>query len=217
MLALLILLMALVAAYRFLPPISTLMLARYVTGQPVDRVWAPLERISPHLVAAVVASEDARFCDHDGVDWQALQDVMAEADEDGPARGASTIAMQTAKNLFLWPSRSYVRKGLELPLALLIDAAWSKRRVIEVYLNIAELGPGVFGAEAAARANFNKSAAALTPREAALIATSLPNPMRRNAAKPGRGHARLAATIQQRAAGASAYLGCLDLKPARAP
>lgn len=209
--ALLILLLTLVAAYRFLPPVSTLMLARYATGKPVERVWVPLERISPRLIAAVVASEDSRFCDHNGVDWTALHEVAAQADEDGPARGASTIAMQTAKNLFLWPSRSYVRKGLELPLALLIDAAWPKRRVLEVYLNIAELGPGVFGAEAAARAKFDKSAAALTAREAALIATSLPNPARRDAAKPGRGHVRLAATIQRRAE--SVDLGCIEPQP----
>jgi monofunctional glycosyltransferase len=214
-LALLVLLLTLVAAYRFVPPVSTLMLGRLLSGQPVERSFVPLERVSPHLIAAVVSSEDARFCEHNGVDWLALQDVIAQADEDGPARGASTIAMQTAKNLFLWPSRSYLRKGLEIPLALLIDLAWPKRRVLEVYLNIAEWGDGIFGVEAAARRIFGKSAAGLTPREAALLATSLPNPLRRDAAKPGRGHSRLAGTIQRRAGGASAYLGCLDKRGAR--
>jgi monofunctional glycosyltransferase len=207
----LVLVMAsLLVAYRFVPPVSTLMLARWVTFRPVQRVWVPLDRISPHLVAAVIMSEDARFCVHNGVDWDAIQEVIADADEDGPSRGASTIAMQTAKNLFLWPSRSVVRKGMELPLALAIDGGWPKRRVIEVYLNIAEWGPnGVFGAEAAAQRAFGKPAATLTPREAALLATALPNPIRRDAAKPGRGHARLAGIVQRRMADADEWLKCL--------
>lgn len=206
---LVLLLLGLLVAYRFVPPVSTLMLARWATLRPVQRVWMPIEKISPNLVAAVLMSEDARFCSHNGVDWGALQEVIADADEDGPSRGASTIAMQTAKNLFLWPSRSVVRKGMELPLALAIDAGWPKRRVIEVYLNIAEWGPdGVFGAEAASQRSFGKPAAALTAREAALLATALPNPIKRDAAKPGRGHARLAGIIQRRMADADEWVKC---------
>jgi monofunctional biosynthetic peptidoglycan transglycosylase len=204
-----LILAALILAYRVIPPVSTLMLARWVTLRPVERIWVPLEKISPAVVASVLMSEDAKFCVHRGVDWDAIQEVIDDADEDGPSRGASTIAMQTAKNLFLWPSRSVIRKGIEIPLALAIDAAWPKRRVLEVYLNIAEWGPGVFGIEAAARRSFSKSAASLTPREAALLATALPNPIRRDAAKPGR-HARLAGIVQRRAADADPWMKCLD-------
>ena len=138
---------ALMLAWRYLPAVSTLMAARWVTGQGVERVWLPLEKISPALIHAVLTSEDARFCDHGGVDWGALKEVLDEADEDGPSRGASTIPMQTVKNLFLWPGRSAIRKGLEIPLAMALDTIWPKRRVLEVYLNIAEWGDGIFGAE----------------------------------------------------------------------
>ena len=169
----------------------------------------PLEQISHHLVASVIASEDAGFCRHRGVDWGALREQLTA--EDGPARGASTLAMQTAKNLFLWPGASYVRKGLEIPLALTLDAAWGKRRMLEVYLNIAEWGPGIFGAEAAARRYFGKSAARLNAREAALLATALPNPWLRNPAKPTRRHAMLTGINQRRAAAAQRLTGCLGL------
>ncbi|MCB1525116.1 MAG: transglycosylase domain-containing protein, partial [Rhodoblastus sp.] len=125
--------------WRFAPPVSTLMLARYVTGRPVVRDYASLDRISPALVASVVMSEDAKFCRHHGVDWDALGEVLD--DEDGPSRGASTITMQVVKNLFLWPARSAIRKAVEIPLALVLDIVWPKRRIMEVYLNIAEWGP----------------------------------------------------------------------------
>jgi monofunctional biosynthetic peptidoglycan transglycosylase len=200
-LALALVLAILVAAYRFAPPVSTLMLARWVLGAPVQRTYVPLEDISMTLRKAVVAAEDARFCRHAGVDWEALREVVGSAGEDGPARGASTIAMQTAKNLFLWPSRSYLRKAVEIPLALLVDAAWPKRRILEVYLNIAEWGDGVFGAEAAARHYFSKSADRIDAREAALLATALPDPRRRDAARPTRGHAALARRILARMQG----------------
>ena len=179
-------------AYTILPPVSTLMLGRTLTGKPVARTFVGLDSISPYLPAAVIAAEDARFCQHAGVDWRALREVVEDADEDGPSRGASTIPMQTAKNLLLWPSRSYIRKGLELPLALWLDLAWSKRRMMEIYLNIAEWGEGIFGAEAAARAYFRKSAKDLTRREAALLAKALPSPLRRNPGRPSPGHRRLA-------------------------
>jgi monofunctional biosynthetic peptidoglycan transglycosylase len=197
-LAMTLVLAALLLAYRFVPPISTLMIARWVLGEGVDRRYVPLEHISAELRKAVVVSEDARFCRHGGVDWDSLRGVIDSADSSGPKRGASTIAMQTAKNVFLWPWRSYVRKMIEIPLALLIDAAWPKRRVLEIYLNVAEWGDGIFGAEAAARHYFSKGADRLDAREAALLATALPSPARRNAAKPARGHAALARKILSR-------------------
>jgi monofunctional biosynthetic peptidoglycan transglycosylase len=177
-------------------PPSTLMLGRWATGQPVERVTVPLSAISPELGRAVLASEDARFCLHHGVDWGALQDVID--DEDGPSRGASTITMQTAKNVFLWPSRSYVRKALEIPLALYLDLVWGKRRTLEIYLNVAEWGDGIFGAEAAAQHHFGKPARNLSRREAVLLATSLPNPHLRNPARPTRGQRLHAATVLAR-------------------
>ncbi|WP_406855041.1 monofunctional biosynthetic peptidoglycan transglycosylase [Alsobacter sp. KACC 23698] len=197
------------------PPVSTLMLGRWATLKPVDRRWVPIEAISPRLVHAVILSEDARFCSHDGVDWDALRTVLGDADEDGPSRGASTITMQTAKNLFLWPSRSYVRKGLELPLALWLDLVWSKRRVMEVYLNIAEWGPGVFGAEAASQVYFGKSAADLSVREATLLTKSLPNPLKRNPAKPSRGLQRLAAKLSGQLGDAEPWVQCVRVGRSR--
>jgi monofunctional biosynthetic peptidoglycan transglycosylase len=203
-----LLLAGLMALWRFAPPVSTPMLARHALLRPVERAYVPLERISPHLIAAVVTAEDARFCRHHGVDWGALREVLD--DPDGPARGASTITMQTVKNLFLWPSRSYLRKGLEIPLAATLDLVWPKRRILEVYLNVAEWGDGVFGAEAAARRHFNKSAASLTPREAARLAAALPNPRMRNPAKPSGRHARLAAIVERRARAAGPWIDCLQ-------
>jgi monofunctional biosynthetic peptidoglycan transglycosylase len=208
-LGLLLALAALIVLWRVAPPVSTLMAARWVTLHGVDRTYVPLARMSPRLIAAVIMSEDAQFCRHRGVDWGALNEVIADADEDGPSRGASTITMQTAKNLFLWPGRSAIRKGLEIPLAMVIDRAFGKRRVLEVYLNIAEWGDGVFGAEAAARRYFRKSASDLTQREASLLATALPNPILRNPSRPKRRHAVLAAINAGRVVGAETYLDCL--------
>lgn len=189
------------------PPVSTLMLGRWLTFRTVERTAVDIESISPHLVSAVINSEDARFCGHWGIDWGSLQQVVT--DEDGPSRGASTIAMQTAKNLFLWPSRSYLRKGLELPVAAYLNLVWSKRRMLEVYLNIAEWGDGIFGAEAASRKYFRKSAKQLTEREAALLATALPNPFRRNPGRPTSRHQALAANLMDRMAGAGPVADCV--------
>jgi monofunctional biosynthetic peptidoglycan transglycosylase len=200
---------SLIFVYRFVPPVSTLMLARWIEGEAVERRYVPLDRISKELQKTVIVSEDARFCEHSGVDFEALREVLGEGGESGPERGASTIAMQTAKNLFLWPSRSYVRKAVEIPLALLIGLEWPKRRILEVYLNLAEWGEGIFGVEAAAQHYFGKSAAELGARESALLATALPNPRRRNAARPSRGHAALAARISARAR-AAPPLACLE-------
>ncbi len=188
------LLAMLVVAYAFInPPASNLMIAHRLAGKPVQHTWVAFERISPNVVHAVVPSEDARFCRHWGIDWGELYHAIANADARGP-RGASTITMQTAKNLFLWSDRNYVRKAIEMPLALAMDFVWSKRRMLEVYLNIAEWGPGVFGIEAAARHHFSKSASTLTKREAALLAAALPNPIVRRAGRPGprtRAYARI--------------------------
>ncbi|MBV9393120.1 MAG: monofunctional biosynthetic peptidoglycan transglycosylase [Methylobacteriaceae bacterium] len=208
-LGLLTVLAALILLWRAVPPVSTLMVARWVTFRGVERTYVPLGRISPVLTAAVVTSEDAQFCRHHGVDWGALNEVISDADEDGPARGASTITMQTAKNLFLWPQRSTIRKGLEIPLALVLDRAWGKRRVLEVYLNIAEWGRGLFGVEAAARRYFHKSAADLTQHQASLLATALPNPILRNPSRPNRRQLVLATINARRAAANEPYLACV--------
>lgn len=195
--------------YWIVPPVSTLMLGRWLTLQSVERDYVSLDEISPHLPLAVMTSEDSRFCEHGGVDWTALREVVEDADEDGPSRGASTLPMQVAKNLFLWPSRSYVRKGLEIPVALYLDLIWSKRQMMEVYLNIAEWGDGVFGAEAAARKYFRKPARNLTRQEAALLARALPNPLKRNPARPTSRHRALAGQLQARMAGAAPFSECL--------
>jgi monofunctional biosynthetic peptidoglycan transglycosylase len=201
-----------IAAYRFVaPPVSALMVWRLVQGHGIDYRWVPLESMSAALPAAVIASEDGRFCAHGGVDWTALGTVFEALTEDPDAapRGASTIPMQTVKNLFLWPSRSYVRKALELPLALVADLAWPKRRTIEIYLNVVEWGPGIYGAEAAARHHFGKPASALAPAEAALLAAVLPNPLERSAGKPGTLTRRLASTVRARMRTIDGHLGCI--------
>lgn len=184
--------------YIAIPPVSTLMLGRWLTFQTAERDWVPLERISPHIQRAVIGSEDAKFCDHHGVDWEALRKVMEEADEDGPSRGASTIPMQVAKNLFLSPHRSYFRKAIEIPTALYLDAIWPKTRMMEIYLNIAEWGVGIFGIEAASQHYFNKSAANLTKQEAALLAATLPYPTKRNPANQSRGYQKRTAKAAAR-------------------
>lgn len=190
-------------------PISTLMLADRATGQSYQRDWIPFDRISPALVESVMVSEDSRFCEHDGVDWQALDMVINQTLEGSADRGASTIPMQTVKNLFLWPSHSYIRKGLEIPLALFADSIWSKRRLIEIYLNVAEWAPGIYGVGAAAQNLYGTSAEKLTRRQAALLAVTLPNPDDRNPSAPSRELKRLARTIEARARQSGPYIKCL--------
>jgi monofunctional glycosyltransferase len=201
-------------AYRAIdPPASTLMLGQYVTGRSIEQRWVPIERISPNLIRAVIASEDGNFCRHRGVDWSAIDEALDKAAEDGGRlRGASTISMQTVKNLLLWPQAHFVRKVLELPLATLAEIAWGKRRMLELYLNVAEWGPGIFGAEAAAQYHFRKSAAALSVRESALLAVALPNPIERQASRPGPGMQRVARIVEGRAARPTLALGCLGLR-----
>jgi monofunctional biosynthetic peptidoglycan transglycosylase len=201
--------------YRTGHPVSTLMAWRWLKGAPVSRPWIDFSAISPYLPRSVVGSEDAKFCSHHGVDWDALRDVMDDAEDGEVTRGGSTITQQVAKNLFLWPGRttlrpgrSVVRKALELPLALWIDLVLPKQRILEIYLNIAELGPsGQFGAEAGSAYAFGHSAATLSAREAALLAAILPNPIRRSARNPGPAVRRLAGTYMARA-NASALQRC---------
>ena len=194
------------------PPVSNLMLLRALTGNGIDKQWVALEDISPWLPRAVISSEDARFCGHGGVDWIEFQGVIDDAldKDEAPVRGASTIPMQTAKNLFLWDGRFAIRKAIEVPLALWMDLIWSKRRMIEVYLNIVEWAPGVYGAEAAAQHHFGKSAKKLTKKESALLAAVLPNPIKRKAGKPSKGVRAIASRILIRMAGMGPYLTCLD-------
>ncbi len=184
-----------VAVYAVLPPWGTpLMLVRTLEGDAPEagRKWVTLDEISPALQRAVVASEDQLFCEHWGFDWEQVRRVL---ERDG-RRGASTITMQTAKNVFLWPDRSYVRKALEVPYSLLIEALWSKEWTLEVYLNVAEWGRGIYGAEAAARAYFGRSAAQLSAQQAALMAAALPNPRDRSPARPSGYVARRASEIR---------------------
>ena len=200
LLAVLLLPYLLAPLYRLGHPVSTLMAWRWLTGAPVSRQWINFSAISPALPRSVIGAEDAKFCSHHGVDWDALRDVIDDAEDGEVTRGGSTITQQVAKNLFLWPGRSVVRKALELPLALWIDLVLPKQRILEIYLNIAELGPsGQFGAQAGAVFAFGHGASALSPREAALLAASLPNPVRRSARNPGPGLRRLAGTYTARA------------------
>ncbi|OJU71411.1 MAG: monofunctional biosynthetic peptidoglycan transglycosylase [Rhizobiales bacterium 63-7] len=193
----------------FVHPVSTLMLADLALLRGYDRRWVDFENISPDLVKAVMMSEDGQFCMHGGVDWSQMRGVVEDALAGEQTRGASTIPMQTAKNLFLWNSRSFVRKGLEVPLAMSADFVWSKRRLMEIYLNIAEWGPGIYGIEAASRYHFKIPASKISRKQAALLAVSLPNPAIRIASKPGRGMRRLAAVIEHRARASGDYIKCL--------
>src|SRR5258707_2953603 len=186
--------------YRTGHPVSTLMAWRWLTGALVSRQWIDFNAISASLPRSVVASEDAKFCSHHGIDWDALRDAIDDAEDGEVARGGSTITQQVAKNLFLWPGRSVVRKALEFPLAMWIDLVLPKQRILEIYLNIAELGPtGQFCAQAGSTYAFGHPASALSPREAALLAAILPNPVRRSARNPGLGVRRLAGTYMARA------------------
>lgn len=168
-----------VAAYGVVtPPATPLMWLRGIEegAWPEGRRFVPLARISRNLQRAVLASEDQRFCTHAGFDWVELNRVYREWKAGGDPRGASTLTNQVAKNLFLWPGRSVIRKGLEAGFTVLIEALWSKDRILEVYLNIAEMGDGIYGAEAAARTHFKRRAAELTSLQGALIAGVLPSP-----------------------------------------
>lgn len=189
------------------PPVTTVMLWKRLGGAPIEKSWVEIEKISPNLVRAVMTSEDARFCSHNGIDWIEVENAMD--DEDGRFRGASTITMQTAKNLFLWTGRGFLRKAIEAPLALYADLVLSKRRIMEIYLNIVEWDVGVYGAAAAAHHYFGIAPAKLSPDQAARLAAILPAPETRDAAKPGPGTRRIARRIAQRAAQSGPYVSCV--------
>lgn len=176
-----------VLVHRWIPvPITYLMVDRAFEGEGLKHKWRPLKKISPNLVYAVIAAEDAKFCSHNGFDFEAIERALKH-NEKRPTkvRGGSTISQQTAKNVFLWPQRSWVRKGLEAYYTVLIETLWPKRRIVEVYLNVVEWAPGVYGAEAAAQKWYGKSADKLTRKEAARLAAILPSPRKWKAAGSG--------------------------------
>jgi monofunctional biosynthetic peptidoglycan transglycosylase len=194
----------------FIHPVSTLMLKDLATLQGYDRQWVSLEEVAPALLHSIVMSEDGQFCSHYGVDLRELGAVIDDAMAGEATRGASTITMQTVKNLFLWHRPlGTVRKVIELPMAVYFDLVVPKHRIMEIYINIAELGPNTYGAEAAARRHFGKSAKNLSRREAALLTAALPNPILRNPAKPSAGMRRIATIIERRAQKAGDYVKCL--------
>lgn len=201
--------LVLTIAYKVVPAVSTLMIYQFATGKSVERDWLPLSETSENLQRAVVMSEDGKFCEHYGVDWEELKKQIDYWNEGRRPRGASTISMQLAKNLFLWHGRSYSRKILELPLALWIDLLLGKKRLMEIYLNSVEWGDGIFGANAATKTYFGKSAESLTRWEAALMAAALPNPIVRNPERPNSTMRRHANRIVRRMSDADSYLGCL--------
>lgn len=175
--------LASVALFAFVnPPTTLLMVGERFQHGAIEQRWTPLEDISPALRLAALAAEDARFCEHRGFDVEALRKAVADWRAGGRLIGASTISQQTAKNVFLWPARSFVRKGLEFWFTALIEIFWSKKRILEVYLNVAEFGPGVFGVEAAAQRSFGASASTLGVNRSARLATVLPAPQRLNPA-----------------------------------
>jgi monofunctional biosynthetic peptidoglycan transglycosylase len=191
LLSLFLLSLVLTIAYRWIPiPVTPLMVIRYFEKKDpkqeskIDKDWVPLENISEYLQLAVVCSEDQNYLEHYGFDFGAIEKAMKENKTRKVPRGASTISQQTAKNVFLWPGRNYLRKGLEVYFTFLIETFWTKERIMEVYLNVIEMGDGIYGAEAASQEYFNKKASALNPSEAALIAAILPNPIKFSAKKP---------------------------------
>lgn len=188
LLALFIMTVLLVLVYRFAPiPGTPLMLIRKVSeGIPITWRWTPVEEISPEMAIAVVAAEDAHFMEHNGFDWEQIGKAYEESESGKRLRGASTISQQTAKNVFLWPGRSWLRKGLEAYFTTLIELLWSKERIMEVYLNCIETGEGLYGVTAVAEVNFNKSPDKLTRKDCALIAATLPNPRKYSSKQPSK-------------------------------
>jgi monofunctional biosynthetic peptidoglycan transglycosylase len=176
-----------VILFRFVPPpITPLMVIRAVEGKGLDHRWRPIDEVAPALPRALIAAEDARFCEHHGFDFDALQKAYANNEAGKKIRGGSTISQQTAKNVFLWPGRSYVRKGLEAWFTVLIEIGWGKKRIMEVYLNSIEFGPGIYGAEAASRRYFGVGADKLTQAQASRLAAILPSPLKWRVIKPGK-------------------------------
>lgn len=210
--ALIALPIALTVVYRFLPvPLTPLMIIRLFQGEGLHKTWIPLESISPSMRRAAVAAEDSLFCEHDGFDWKALNKAYTKWQNQNPNRrarkikGGSTISQQTAKNLFLWPSSTVTRKVIEAPLTILLETILPKQRILEIYLNVAEFGPGIYGVEAAAQKHFRTHAKNLTAQQSALLAAVLPNPRRLSASHPSPYVRQRAGLIQ----GRTRYLGPL--------
>jgi monofunctional biosynthetic peptidoglycan transglycosylase len=202
--------LVLTPVYLVVNPVSVPMLERYATGRPVQREWRDIDALSDRLKASVILSEDGQFCRHWGIDFSALRAEIDAVFAGKPVRGASTITMQVARNLFLWNGESYIRKGLELPLALYIDLVLPKKRIMEIYLNIAEWGPnGQFGVVAGADAAFGSVPDAMSWSNAALLTTALPNPMLRLPGRPTANQQRIARVIEQRARQYGERAGCV--------
>jgi monofunctional biosynthetic peptidoglycan transglycosylase len=186
------------------------MLIRLVEGEGLHKDWVPLDKIAIYLPRSVIASEDNRFCFHGGVDWEEMNKIIAQYRAGKDTRGASTITMQTVKNLVLWPGRDLVRKGLEIYFAMYLDLIWPKKRIMEVYLNVAEWGDGLYGAEAASRAYFNRAAAQLSPAQASLLAAVLPNPREWSARSPGPYVSERGGVIRYRVEQLGSFLDCIN-------
>ena len=201
--------LGLTVVYAFVDPPALPVLRRTLAGESVERTIVPLEAIDPKLVRAVIMSEDARFCLHYGVDLRQLRLVVRDAIEGKPSRGASTITMQTVKTLFLWPSRSYLRKAIEIPLALWMDLTLSKDRILEIYLSAAQWGPSQYGVEAGARHHFGRSAAELSEPQALGLATILPAPAARDPRRPSRRQQAVIAHVKRELARAPWVFSCL--------
>lgn len=209
-LLLLVLPYALALVYPFMHPPSTLMLSDWLSLRKIDRRWVPLRSISPHLIAAVVTSEDGAFCDHFGIDFRQMEKSIEKAHTRGrPIKGASTITQQLAKNLFLWHGRSWTRKILEIPLTFWLELTWRKAWILEAYLNVAEWDEGIYGIEAAAQHYYGSSAAMLAMGQSALLATTLPNPRERNAARPGPAQIMIAGQLAFRTQHHTPDLSCI--------
>ncbi|MCW5722350.1 MAG: transglycosylase domain-containing protein [Devosia sp.] len=192
--------LVLTPAYLIIDPVSVPMLERYLTGRPVVRKWRDIDAISDRLKASVILSEDGQFCRHRGVDFSALRAEIDNLLAGRPARGASTLTMQVARNLFLSNDQNPLRKALEVPLALYIDLVMPKKRIMEIYLNIAEWGPeGEFGVVAGAERAFGREPQNLDWRTASLLTVALPNPLLRNPARPNAGLSRIASVVEARA------------------
>jgi monofunctional glycosyltransferase len=192
------------------PPVTYLMLRNAMDGAPIEKDWTDLEDMSANLAFAAIAAEDGRFCEHNGFDFAAMKKARKANARGKKLRGGSTISQQTAKNVFLWPNRSYVRKGLEAYFTVLIELIWGKRRIMEVYLNVAEWGPGIYGAEAASQYYFGKHADRLTRNEAARLISILPSPKKWSPTKQGRKLSRKSRNVR-RSIGAvrNEFSGCL--------
>jgi len=202
-----------VLAYRWVnPPVTSLMVRDWVAGKTVQRDWTAIEAMSPRIAHAVMAAEDQNFCSHHGFDFNAISKAMESNRNGRKLRGASTISQQVAKNVFLWPQRSWVRKGFEVWFTLLIEGLWPKQRILEVYLNVAEWGDGIYGAEAAARHHFGVSAANLSRTQAARLASILPSPVKWSPHRSSGGIARKARSVKRSMSFIRREMsGCLDL------